>query len=60
MRGSHRPTVTRTWSEENPDGRCGDPEYDDLLKRDKLSLDLFWIEDKGLTDVDSLPGSDRM
>lgn len=26
-----------------------------VLKRDKLSLDLFWIKDKSLTDTDSLP-----
>jgi type I restriction enzyme M protein len=25
------------------------------LKRDKLSLDLFWIKDKSLTDTDTLP-----
>jgi hypothetical protein len=25
------------------------------LKRDKLSLDVFWIKDKSLTDTDSLP-----
>lgn len=29
--------------------------HEDLLKRDKLSLDLFWIKDKSLTDTDSLP-----
>jgi type I restriction enzyme M protein len=30
-------------------------DYDALLKRDKLSLDLFWIKDKTLTDTDALP-----
>ena len=30
----------------------------ELLKRDKLSLDLFWIKDKSLTDTDSLPPPD--
>ena len=30
----------------------------ELLKRDKLSLDLFWIKDKSLTDSDSLPAPD--
>ena len=28
------------------------------MKRDKLSLDLFWIKDKSLTDTDSLPAPD--
>ncbi len=44
-----------TWSEENPEGRWRCYDYADLLKRDKLSLDLFWIKDKSLTDTDSLP-----
>ena len=47
-----------TWSEENSDGRWRCYDYDEILKRDKLSLDLFWIKDKSLTDTDSLPGPD--
>jgi type I restriction enzyme M protein len=44
-----------TWSEANPEGRWRCFDYDELLKRDKLSLDLFWIKDKSLTDTDALP-----
>ena len=44
-----------TWSEENPDGRWRCYSSEELRKRDKLSLDLFWIRDKSLTDTDSLP-----
>jgi len=47
-----------TWSEENPDGRWRGYAYDEILKRDKLSLDLFWIKDQSLTDTDSLPAPD--
>jgi len=47
-----------TWSEENPDGRWRRYEFDEILKRDKLSLDLFWIKDQSLTDTDSLPAPD--
>jgi type I restriction enzyme M protein len=47
-----------TWSDDNPDGRWRSYDYDDLLKHDKLSLDLFWIKDKSLTDTDSLPAPD--
>src|SRR5207249_12340124 len=47
-----------TWSEENPDGRWRCYDYEELLKRDKLSLDLFWIKDKSLTDTESLPAPD--
>ena len=45
-------------SEARPEGRWRFYEYEDLLKRDKLSLDLFWIKDKSLTDTDSLPAPD--
>ena len=47
-----------TWSEDNPEGRWRCYDYEELLKRDKLSLDLFWISDKSLTDTDSLPAPD--
>lgn len=47
-----------TWTAENPEGRWRCYDYEDLLKRDKLSLDLFWIKDKSLTDTDSLPPPD--
>lgn len=40
------------------DGRWRYYDYDELLKRDKLSLDLFWVKDKSLTDTDSLPAPD--
>jgi len=44
-----------TWGEDNPDGRWRCYEYDELVKRDKLSLDLFWIRDESLEDSESLP-----
>ena len=47
-----------TWSEDTPDGRWRVYDYEELLKRDKLSLDLFWIKDDSLTDTDSLPPPD--
>ncbi|MGQ0551704.1 MAG: N-6 DNA methylase [Planctomycetota bacterium] len=47
-----------TWTEANPDGRWRCYTYDEILKRDKLSLDLFWIKDQSLTDTDSLPAPD--
>jgi type I restriction enzyme M protein len=31
---------------------------DELLKRDKLNLDIFWLKDDSLDDVDSLPPPD--
>ena len=47
-----------TWSESNPDGRWRRFSIDDILKRDKTSLDIFWIKDKSLADLDNLPDPD--
>ena len=44
-----------TWSEEEPQGRWRCYEYDDLLKRDKASLDIFWLRDKSLEESEDLP-----
>lgn len=33
-------------------------EAEELLKRDKLNLDIFWLKDDSLDDVDSLPAPD--
>ena len=32
--------------------------YDELLQRDKVSLDLFWLRDESLEDSDNLPSPD--
>ena len=47
-----------TWAEENPDGRWRRFSVDEILKRDKTSLDIFWIKDKSLADLDNLPDPD--
>ena len=49
-----------TWSEENPDGRFRRFDVKEILERDKTSLDLFWIKDKSLADLDSLPAPDEI
>jgi type I restriction enzyme M protein len=32
--------------------------YDELIQRDKLNLDIFWLKDDSLEDIDSLPAPD--
>jgi type I restriction enzyme M protein len=49
---------TETWSEENPDGRWRKFSAEEILARDKTSLDIFWIKDKSLVDLDNLPAPD--
>jgi type I restriction enzyme M protein len=47
-----------TWSEATPEGRWRCYDLDDLLARDKISLDLFWLKDDSLLDSDNLPDPD--
>lgn len=49
-----------TWSEDNPDGRWRRFPVDEILKRDKTSLDIFWIKDKSLADLDNMPSPDEL
>jgi type I restriction enzyme M protein len=44
-----------TWSAATPDGRWRPYTYDEILARDKVSLDLFWLRDESLEDSASLP-----
>ncbi|MCA2010249.1 type I restriction-modification system subunit M [Cereibacter sphaeroides] len=49
---------TATWSEDTPDGRWRAYTREELLSRDKASLDVFWLKDSSMTDRDSLPEPD--
>ena len=51
---------TETWSETNPEGRWRKFTYDEIIARDKTNLDIFWIKDKSLTDLDNLPEPDEI
>jgi type I restriction enzyme M protein len=44
-----------TWSEKNPDGRWRAFDCEELINRDKVSLDIFWLRDRSLEDPDNLP-----
>jgi type I restriction enzyme M protein len=47
-----------TWSAEAPEGRWRAFTYDELLARDKVNLDIFWLRDESLEDSDNLPDPD--
>ena len=47
-----------TWSEKKPEGRWRAYQYDDLIARDKASLDIFWLKDESLEASDNLPDPD--
>jgi type I restriction enzyme M protein len=47
-----------TWSEKNTEGRWRKFTYDEIIARDKTSLDITWLKDKSLADLDNLPDPD--
>ncbi len=49
---------SETYSEQNPEGRWRKFTYNEIIARDKTSLDIFWLKDKSLTDLDNLPDPD--
>lgn len=49
-----------TWSESNPEGRWRKYSYDEVIARDKTNLDIFWLKDKSLADLDNLPDPDEL
>ena len=57
-RPENRHRRSETWSEKNPDGRWRKFGIDEILARDKTSLDIFWIKDQSLADLDNLPDPD--
>lgn len=57
---SNRHERTETWSESNPEGRFRKLSVEEILERDKTSLDIFWIKDKSLADLDNLPSPDEL
>ena len=46
---------TPTWSEATLNGRWRAYTYDEIIARDKASLDIFWLKDESLEDSDNLP-----
>jgi type I restriction enzyme M protein len=47
-----------TWNEETQEGRWRKYTYEEILARDKTNLDIFWLRDQSLTDLDNLPDPD--
>jgi type I restriction enzyme M protein len=49
------------WSEQsNPESRWRKYSYEQIIARDKTSLDIFWLKDKSLADLDNLPEPDEL
>ncbi|MCR1972993.1 type I restriction-modification system subunit M [Clostridium sporogenes] len=52
---------TETWNaESNPEGRWRRFSYDEITERDKTNLDITWIKDKSLANLDNLLDPDEL
>jgi type I restriction enzyme M protein len=49
-----------TWSEASPEGRWRVYGYEEIVARDKVSLDLSWLRDESLEDSANLPDPDLL
>lgn len=57
---SNRHKRKETWTAENVEGRWRKFSYDEIMARDKTSLDITWLKDKSLADLDNLPDPDML
>lgn len=55
---TNRHKRTATYNEQNVDGRWRKFTYEEIIARDKTSLDITWLKDKSLADLDNLPDPD--
>ncbi|MCD0464068.1 class I SAM-dependent DNA methyltransferase [Flavobacterium sp. ENC] len=49
-----------TWGSENPEGRWRKYKYDEIVQNEKTNLDIFWLKDENLIDLDNLPDPDDL
>ena len=55
---TNRHKRTATYSEQTSDGRWRKFTYEEIIARDKTSLNITWLKDKSLADLDNLPDPD--
>lgn len=49
-----------TWSKDNEKGRWKKFTYNELILRDKTNLDIIWLKDENLIDLENLPEPDAL
>ena len=52
--------VLEEGEQDAPEGRWRSYGYEELTARDKTSLDVFWLKDKSLVDLENLPEPDEL
>lgn len=56
--GNRHKRIESYHPETSPEGRWRKFTYDEIIARDKTSLDITWLKDKSLADLDNLPDPD--
>lgn len=49
-----------TWSKINQEGRWRKYTYEEIIQRDKTNLDIIWLKDEGVIDLENLPEPDDL
>lgn len=44
-----------TWSKKNTEGRWRKYSYEEIIKREKTNLDIFWLKNENILDLENLP-----
>jgi type I restriction enzyme M protein len=52
--------VNSAQGDTGPEGRWRKFTYEEIIARDKTSLDITWLKDKSLADLDNLPDPDAL
>jgi type I restriction enzyme M protein len=56
----HASDREETWNESNPDGRWRRFAVDEIISREKINLDIFWLKDENYIDLNNLPEPDEI
>lgn len=57
---ANREARIQTWNEKNKEGRWKKYSYDEITARDKANMDIFWLKDENLIDLENLPDPDDL
>lgn len=55
FQASNQKKRKETWSKNNEEGRWRKYKYSELIARDKTNLDIFWLRDENMIDLENLP-----
>ncbi|WP_445432430.1 N-6 DNA methylase [Chryseobacterium indoltheticum] len=55
FKAEDRKSCSESWSENNLEGRWRSFTYEEILSKDKASLDISWLRDENMLDLENLP-----